>query len=1165
MPALMFCRSARSSHPALLLATALFTGLQTLPLATAAWATSPAPGIIIENQATGSFSDPRDGNTFPLQSNTVQLTVAEVAGITATPTGVLEAPSTISNPGPQQGNGNIDAADIVYFIFEITNVGNDPSQLFIPGAVTLNGGTQAGPLEMIALDTDGPSGPTAPIDFSGLPLSIQPAGNTTGQATVLGLPSGALPAGGSVTLRVPVQLDAGLTPGDSVTVTLGDTAANDNSATTQNQPYSASGLANPPDGGFDLYTQDNADTDGIAAEAPGAPLNGDATHHRQEASATHTLTLTAAHLTTDYGDAPDSSGGTGPGNYATTAADNGAAHTISPDLYLGAPPDGDDGTQQSLAADGDEATGSADEGDISLAPIAATATSYELSNIAVTNTTDRAAQLVAWIDFNQDGAFDPAEATTVAVPNTGSQTVNLTWASLPGLIPGQTYARFRLTTDLAIATGTANTSLSTGLAADGEVEDYPVTVATTVGISGTLYQDLDGSDSYGHGSEPTLPAEITVRLLDSSGATEMATTTTNASGFYQFVDLPAGTYQVLAETTDPQIPPPLLAGTPTPLTVTLGSSSLTEVNFGFDSLLLSGAGGFPSCTSPYGEVYVSSGPDIYAVHAPTGAWVRLTTSGLVGTVDSLGTNPVDRLVYYVDGTAIYAWDAVHDSHLQLSDINGNMDALMMPGASGFTSLGSGGAAFYNGSLYVGVDPAAGGTFEVYRVDFVPGSGGQVIQSITALDVNGPAAANGALNDGDWGDLIIDHAGILYASSGGSVSYWRYDLNTNTYTDLIEGGGLPPSQLAQDGTGQLWAFPNSGSVANTVTPIAIANDTISITSGQENSVAPLGVADAGECVIGRSAIGDRVWNDVNGDGVQDPGEPGIANVTVGLYRDVNNNGLDAADPLLGTQVTQTSGHYDFAHLISGNYIVAILEGAAEDLDGTNGLANSVATTATQMPVTLATGIVDYNDADFGYQLGQPQVLLIKRITAINGQPVNPNTGVALNTYVDGSGLEDNHAHWPSQNGTTPDLFGLISAGEVRPNDEVEYTIYFLSAGSLPAHNVTFCDRIPDGQTFIPDAFNDLAFNPTAGSTLGEDRGVAIATGNTHFSYTNIGGDDIARFYPPTSGLPPVCNTLIPNTEDNGAIVVELGTLTNATGPGTPTPSFGHVRFRARVEK
>jgi hypothetical protein len=50
------------------------------------------------------------------------------------------------------------------------------------------------------------------------------------------------------------------------------------------------------------------------------------------------------------------------------------------------------------------------------------------------------------------------------------------------------------------------------------------------------------------------------------------------------------------------------------------------------------------------------------------------------------------------------------------------------------------------------------------------------------------------------------------------------------------------------------------------------------------------------------IGDRVWRDLDGDGVQDPGEPGIAGVTVRLY--------DADGNLVATTLTDANGQYRF---------------------------------------------------------------------------------------------------------------------------------------------------------------------------------------------------------------------------------------------------------------
>ena len=49
------------------------------------------------------------------------------------------------------------------------------------------------------------------------------------------------------------------------------------------------------------------------------------------------------------------------------------------------------------------------------------------------------------------------------------------------------------------------------------------------------------------------------------------------------------------------------------------------------------------------------------------------------------------------------------------------------------------------------------------------------------------------------------------------------------------------------------------------------------------------------------IGSRVWLDTNGNGIEDPGEPGIANVTIDLYQGTT---------LVGTTTTDANGDYLF---------------------------------------------------------------------------------------------------------------------------------------------------------------------------------------------------------------------------------------------------------------
>lgn len=59
------------------------------------------------------------------------------------------------------------------------------------------------------------------------------------------------------------------------------------------------------------------------------------------------------------------------------------------------------------------------------------------------------------------------------------------------------------------------------------------------------------------------------------------------------------------------------------------------------------------------------------------------------------------------------------------------------------------------------------------------------------------------------------------------------------------------------------------------------------------------------------IGDKVWDDLNLNGLQDEGEPGVDGVTVNLY--------DAGENLVGTQVTQNGGAYKF-EVKPGDYFV-----------------------------------------------------------------------------------------------------------------------------------------------------------------------------------------------------------------------------------------------------
>jgi len=190
---------------------------------------------------------------------------------------------------------------------------------------------------------------------------------------------------------------------------------------------------------------------------------------------------------------------------------------------------------------------------------------------------------------------------------------------------------------------------------------------------------------------------------------------------------------------------------------------------------------------------------------------------------------------------------------------------------------------------------------------------------------------------------------------------------------------------------------------------------------------------------------------------------------------------------------------------------------------------------------------------------PQLSLVKRITAINQEPINPNDGTPLNTVIN----PEDDAFWPDDA-----LVGAIEGGIVQPGDDLEYTVYFLSSGTGPITNVSVCDLIPAHTRFVANAFNGQT-PLDSGALSGTDIGIALAfssetvpTAPTVY-LTNAQDGDRGQFYPAGATLPSSCR----EANTNGAVVVNVvsspDTLPAATAPGTPPNAYGFIRFRAQV--
>jgi len=88
--------------------------------------------------------------------------------------------------------------------------------------------------------------------------------------------------------------------------------------------------------------------------------------------------------------------------------------------------------------------------------------------------------------------------------------------------------------------------------------------------------------------------------------------------------------------------------------------------------------------------------------------------------------------------------------------------------------------------------------------------------------------------------------------------------------------------------------------------------------------------------GFASIGNRVWNDLNMDGINDPDEPGIPGVSLVIWSDPDGDGTPDWEGFGGVEVTDEDGYYRFDGLAPGNYVVFVWQvdnwGDGEPLNG-----------------------------------------------------------------------------------------------------------------------------------------------------------------------------------------------------------------------------------------
>jgi len=164
----------------------------------------------------------------------------------------------------------------------------------------------------------------------------------------------------------------------------------------------------------------------------------------------------------DFGDAPNS--------YDPVAMDK-ATHEYDCNLRLGATFDRewDKTSSANATADG------ADEDGILAVTLLTTGTITYVQDVKVYNNTGTNATLTGWLDYDGDGIFEAGEGITLSVGSSASiQTRTLAWPGINVSLPlgSTTFLRIRVTS----ASNNMTVNNATRWFANGEVEDYPVTV-----------------------------------------------------------------------------------------------------------------------------------------------------------------------------------------------------------------------------------------------------------------------------------------------------------------------------------------------------------------------------------------------------------------------------------------------------------------------------------------------------------------------------------------------------------------------------------------------------------------------------------------------------------------------------------------------------------------
>lgn len=235
------------------------------------------------------------------------------------------------------------------------------------------------------------------------------------------------------------------------------------------------------------------------------------------------------------------------------------------------------------------------------------------------------------------------------------------------------------------------------------------------------------------------------------------------------------------------------------------------------------------------------------------------------------------------------------------------------------------------------------------------AGGQVWLDRNANDINGET------NEPGIGGVTVE---LTYAGADGSFGT-ADDLVLTTTTDAS--GNYSFNSLA-DGDYRVTSTANLPAGTSPTSGGGVGPDGI-----VDLTIAGSDVTDQDLGHVGTRTIGDRLWYDINGDGVQDGGEPGISGVDLTiLYFGADGNEATATDNLTFNLTTGVNGIWSIDGLGDGDYSITVdtadlppnLDAITLETDDFAAVNDYVAHVRIQ-----AADPAVRNDIDFGYTSNQ----------------------------------------------------------------------------------------------------------------------------------------------------------------------------------------------------